>query len=87
VEALWLFRGRRCWEAAVPGRCYGRPVGPRPVFIQPTLGVPHGRAACPQLFLVLALLAARFGRDSRVHLASTEEAFARQGFTWPGDQS
>jgi hypothetical protein len=39
------------------------------------------------LFLVLALLAARFGRDSRVHLASTEEAFARQGFAWPGDQS
>jgi hypothetical protein len=39
------------------------------------------------LFLVLALLAARFGRDSRGHLASTEEAFARQGFAWHGDQS
>jgi hypothetical protein len=38
------------------------------------------------LFIVLALLAARFGHDSRNHLASTEEALARQGFAWPGDR-
>jgi hypothetical protein len=34
------------------------------------------------LFIALALLAARFGRDSREHLVSTEEAFARRGVTW-----
>jgi hypothetical protein len=34
------------------------------------------------LFLVLALLAARFGHDSREQLASAEEALARQGFAW-----
>jgi hypothetical protein len=38
------------------------------------------------LFLVLALLAARFGHDSRDRLASNEEAFARQGFAWHGEQ-
>jgi hypothetical protein len=38
------------------------------------------------LFLVLALLAARFGHDSREHLASSEEALARQGFAWHGEQ-
>jgi hypothetical protein len=32
--------------------------------------------------LGLAILAPRFGHDSREHLASAEEAFARQGFTW-----
>ena len=41
------------------------------------------------LFLLLALLAARFGHDSRENLASTEETFARQGFLqpWHGDRS
>jgi hypothetical protein len=41
------------------------------------------------LLLILALLAARFGHDSREHLASTEEALARQGFLqpWYGDRS
>jgi hypothetical protein len=39
------------------------------------------------LFIALALLAARFGHDSRAHLASTEEAFARQGFAWHGDRT
>jgi hypothetical protein len=39
------------------------------------------------LFLVLALLAARFGHDSREHLASSEEGFARQGFAWHADQA
>jgi hypothetical protein len=38
------------------------------------------------LFLLLALLAARFGHDSREQLASTEEAFARQGFAWQGER-
>ena len=38
------------------------------------------------LFLLLALLAARFGHDSREQLASSEEALARQGFVWHGDQ-
>ncbi len=38
------------------------------------------------LFIVLALLAARFGHDSREHLASTEEAFARQGFAWHAER-
>ena len=38
------------------------------------------------LFLFLALLAARFGHDSREHPASAEEALARQGFAWHGDQ-
>jgi hypothetical protein len=38
------------------------------------------------LFLVLALLATRFGHDSREHAASTEEALARQGFAWHGDR-
>jgi hypothetical protein len=36
------------------------------------------------LLLLLTLLAARFGHDSREHLTSAEEALARQGFTWPG---
>ena len=39
------------------------------------------------LFLALALLAARFGHDSREHLASSEEQLARQGFAWHGDRS
>jgi hypothetical protein len=38
------------------------------------------------LFLLLALLAARFGHDSREHLASTEETFAHQGFAWHADR-
>jgi hypothetical protein len=38
------------------------------------------------LFVALALLAVRFGHDSREQLASTEEAFARQGFAWHGDR-
>ena len=38
------------------------------------------------LFIALALLAARFGHDSREHAASSEEALARQGFAWHGDQ-
>jgi hypothetical protein len=38
------------------------------------------------LLVVLAILAARFGHDSREHPASVEEAFARQGFAWHGDQ-
>ena len=37
------------------------------------------------LFLGLALLAARFGHDSREHLASSEEALAHQGVAWDGD--
>ena len=39
------------------------------------------------LLIALAVLAARFGHDSREHLASTEAAFARQGFAWQGDRS
>ena len=38
------------------------------------------------LFIALTLLAVRFGHDSREQLASSEEAFARQGFAWHGDQ-
>jgi hypothetical protein len=40
------------------------------------------------LFIVLALLATRFGHDSREHLASSEETFARQSFlqAWHGDR-
>jgi hypothetical protein len=40
------------------------------------------------LLVVLAILAARFGHDSREKVASTEEAFARQGFlqAWHGEQ-
>ena len=38
------------------------------------------------LFIALALLAGWFGHDSREHLASSEEALARQGFAWHGDQ-
>jgi hypothetical protein len=38
------------------------------------------------LFIVLALLAARFGHDSREQLATGEEALPRQGFVWHGDQ-
>ena len=38
------------------------------------------------LFVALALLAARFGRDSREHPASAEEALARQGFAWHRDR-
>jgi len=38
------------------------------------------------LFLILALLAARFGHDSREKMASSEEAFARRGFAWHGDR-
>jgi hypothetical protein len=34
------------------------------------------------LFVVLAVLAARFGHDSREHLASAEEAFSGHGFSW-----
>ncbi len=38
------------------------------------------------LFIALALLATRFGHDSREHLASSEEALARQGFAWHEDR-
>jgi hypothetical protein len=38
------------------------------------------------LFIVLALLAARFGHDSREQLATSEQVLARQGFAWHGDQ-
>jgi hypothetical protein len=38
------------------------------------------------LLLALAVLAHRFGHDSREHTASAEEAFARKGFTWRGNQ-
>jgi hypothetical protein len=38
------------------------------------------------LFVVLAVLAARFGHDSREHLASAEEAFSGHGFSWQGDR-
>jgi len=34
------------------------------------------------LFVALAILAACFGHDSREHLASTEETFARHGVAW-----
>ncbi|MBV9170584.1 MAG: hypothetical protein JOZ81_10915 [Chloroflexi bacterium] len=37
-------------------------------------------------FVLLALLAVRFGYDSREQLASSEEAFARQGFAWQADR-
>jgi hypothetical protein len=38
------------------------------------------------LLLLLALLAARFGHDSRDTLASSEEALARQGFAWHAER-
>ena len=38
------------------------------------------------LFVILDLLAARFGHDSRVHPASVEEALAREGFAWHRDR-
>ena len=34
------------------------------------------------LFVALAILAARFGHDSREHLGSAEEVFARRGIAW-----
>ncbi len=34
------------------------------------------------LLLAVALLAPRFGRDSREHLGSQEEVLARRGFIW-----
>ena len=34
------------------------------------------------LFVALAILAARFGHDSREHLASAEEVFARHAVAW-----
>jgi hypothetical protein len=36
-------------------------------------------------FLALALLAARFGYDSREQLPSMEESLAKQGCAWQGD--
>jgi hypothetical protein len=38
------------------------------------------------LFIILALLAARFGHDSREHPASAEEALAHHGFAWHGER-
>jgi hypothetical protein len=40
------------------------------------------------LFILLALLAGWFGQDSREHLASSEETFARQGSFqgWHGER-
>jgi len=38
------------------------------------------------LFLLLALLAIRFGHDSRGRVASSEEALASQGFARNGDR-
>ena len=35
--------------------------------------------------VALALLAARFGYDSREQLPSLEESLAKQGFAWQGD--
>jgi hypothetical protein len=34
------------------------------------------------LLIALAILAPRFGHDSREHSASAEEAFAHRGFAW-----
>ncbi|HEY3034605.1 MAG TPA: hypothetical protein VGJ54_08105, partial [Streptosporangiaceae bacterium] len=86
-------RGRCTWEAGGRGRRHTRPVGPRPVLTaQPishsTRGFVMDALLILSLFLVLALLATRFGHDSREHLASSEEAFARHGFlqAWHGDQ-
>jgi len=36
-------------------------------------------------FVALAVLAARFGYDSREQLLSIEESFAKQGFAWRGN--
>jgi hypothetical protein len=90
VDPLWRRCG--CFAGAVAGKLPCRDVAwptgrTTAVLIQLTRGSLMDALLVLSLFLVLALLAARFGRDSRVHLASTEEAFARQGFTWPGDQS
>jgi hypothetical protein len=36
------------------------------------------------LLLALAILAARFGHDSREHIASQEELLAQRGLAWAG---
>jgi hypothetical protein len=77
---------RRCWEAGRRGRGHTRPVG----HARPHSPI-HGGSVMDALlvftlFLILALLAARFGHDSREKLASSEEAFARRGFAWHGDR-
>jgi hypothetical protein len=36
-------------------------------------------------FVAVAVLAARFGYDSREQLPSLEESLAKQGFAWQGD--
>ena len=83
------------WDAGVRGRRHSRPVGPRPALTsQPISNSTHGgfsvMDALPVLSLVilLALLAAWFGHDSREQLASSEETFARQGFfqAWYGER-
>ena len=38
------------------------------------------------LFIAFAAVAVWFGHDSREHMASDEERFAREGFIWEGNQ-
>ena len=76
---------RRYWEdgsedaGTTDGRDGNRPPGP-----VPPRGFVMEAVLIFGLLLLLALLAARFGHDSREHLTSAEEALARQGFTWSG---
>ena len=85
---------RRCvWEAGERGtRAHPNRAGGRPVLdTQGHVPNPRGELVMEALLIVglllaLAILAARFGHDSREQLASAEEVFARQGFAWHGDR-
>jgi hypothetical protein len=60
---------------------------PRKAVLDSHQGVRMEALLIVSLFVALALLAAHFGHDSREHLPSSEEAFARLGFAWRGDRS
>ena len=73
-----------CWRAGKPAHPGKKPVVPTqtipitPRFVMEVLLIVSS-------FVALAVLAARFGYDSREQLPSVEDLLAKQGFAWQGD--
>ena len=89
--ALSLGRRRCVWEAGERGtRAHPNRPGGRPVLdTQGHVPDPQGELVMEALLIIglllaLAILAARFGHDSREHIASQEELLAQRGLTWAG---
>ena len=76
-----------CWRAGKPAHPTHH--GKKPVV--PTQTIPITPRFVMEVLLIvssfvaLAVLAARFGYDSREQLPSVEALLAKQGFAWQGD--